>query len=287
MKNGFVDSNEIPIYYEIEGDGPPLMMLHGGPGIPHGYLEDTRDLSEFARLIYFDQRGTGKSGKSKTLNYSIEANTNDTENVRRALNLGQCSIFGHSWGGILAQSYALTYPDNVRRLILANTFSSVTHMNEALQKMRVNVSAKLQQIYEKYEGEGLYYQRTSYPDEYQAAVDAAYEPISISVPKPSYLQDAFRNISYDVYKTMWGEETEFQITGTMSHFNFLPHLSKIKVPTLVIVGANDMTTIEMAQETTRRLPEGRLIIFEHSRHYPFIEEKEKFLQVMKDFLADS
>jgi proline-specific peptidase len=287
MTSGFIDSNEIPIYYETEGNGDPLILLHGGPGVPHDYLQDTRALAPFARLVFFDQRGTGKSGKSKTLAYTLETNVEDTENVRKKLNLGHCAIFGHSWGGMLAQAYTLKYPDNVRKLILANTFSTVDHLNDALAKMRASMPQKVQEIYEEYERSGLYNGRDHYPDQYQSAVDTAYEPISISVPKPAYLQDAFRRMSSDVYRTMWGDETEFRVTGTMSKFNFLPRLSEIRVPTLVIVGAKDMTTIEMAQETTRRIPKARLVIFEKSRHYPFIEEKEKFVQVMKEFLADS
>jgi proline iminopeptidase len=94
-------------------------------------------------------------------------------------------------------------------------------------------------------------------------------------------------MSYDVYRTMWGDQTEFKVTGTMSTFNFLPYLSEIKVPTLVIVGAKNMTTIEMAQETARQIPGARLVVFERSRHYPFIEEKEKFVSVMEEFLRES
>lgn len=287
MKSGYIDSNSLPIYYEIEGDGKPLVVLHGGPGVPHEYLQDLKALSPYAQLIFFDQHGTGKSGKSKTLDYTLEANVEDTEHVRNGLNLGKCAVFGHSWGGMLAQAYALKYPNNVRKLILANTFSTVDHLNAALTKMRASMPTELQKTYEKYERSGLYKGQVSYPDEYQAAVDAAYEPISINVPKPAYLQDAFRRMSYDVYRTMWGEQTEFKITGTMGSFNFLPHLSKIKVPTLVIVGAKDMTTIEMAQETVRHIPNVRLVVFERLRHYPFIEEKEKFVTVMKEFLDES
>ena len=286
MKNGFIHSNSIPIYYETEGVGNPLIILHGGPGVPHDYLQDMRALSPYARLVFFDQRGTGKSGKSNKLDYTLEANVEDTEKVREGLGLGACAIFGHSWGGMLAQAYALKYPSSVRKLILANTFSTVDHLNAALAEMRASMPRKNQETVEKYEREGLYNGRESYPDEYQEAVDAAYDPISISVPKPSYLQDAFRRMSYEVYRTMWGDETEFKVTGTMSTFNFLPRLSEIKAPTLVIVGAADMTTIGMAEETVRRIPGARLVIFEHSRHYPFIEEKEKFVTVMRDFLED-
>lgn len=287
MDSGFIISNSIPIYYEAEGTGEPLILLHGGPGVPHYYLQDLRALSPYAHLIFFDQRGTGKSGKSTTLEYTLEANVEDTERVRRELDLGKCAIFGHSWGGMLAQAYALAYPENVRKLILANTFSTVDHLNRVLAQMRASMPPKFIEIYKKYEEEGLYKGRESYPGEYQAAVDAAYDPISIGVPKPAYVKEAFQKMSYDVYRTMWGDETEFKITGTLSKFNFLPHLHEIKAPTLVIVGAKDITTVEMAQETTRSIPGARLVVFEGSRHYPFIEEKEKFVRVVKEFLQES
>ncbi|HEX7973971.1 MAG TPA: proline iminopeptidase-family hydrolase [Anaerolineales bacterium] len=287
MESGTIDSNGISIYYEIEGVGEPLLLLNGGPGFSHEYLQELVALAPLARLVFYDQRGTGKSGKAGAGQYTIQANVEDLENLRRALGLGACRILGHSWGGMLAQAYTLAYPQNVTRLILANTFSSAADVNLTLRRMRAAVPPEVQAIYEKYEREGLYNGRNSYPDEYQAASDIAYEPVYMSIEPPEYVKDSFAKLAYDVYREMWGEETEFRLTGTLAAFNAEPRLGELRIPVLVIVGAQDMPTVEMAAKTARLIPNARLEVFEHSRHFPFLEEREKFLKVVGDFLDDT
>jgi proline iminopeptidase len=92
--NGYVTSNGIRLYYEVEGEGEPLILLNGGPGFSHDYFQEMRALSRYARLVFFDQRGTGKSDKADPSTYTIGANVEDVENLRRSLNLGRCIVLG-------------------------------------------------------------------------------------------------------------------------------------------------------------------------------------------------
>lgn len=285
MKSGHIQSGSIKLYYEIHGEGRPLILLNGGPGFSHEYLEPLQALADRYRLVFFDQRGTGNSDKAPRAEYTIEANVEDVEQVRRQLDLGPCAIFGHSWGGMLAQAYTLKYPQNVSKLILADTFSSIDDLNQTFERMRCSLPPELQEVCERCEQEGLYKNGNTYPPEYQAALDVAYEPVTISVPPPPCLQDMFTKVAYDVYRVMWGEQSEFKITGTLAEFNAEPRLGEIHAPTLVIVGASDMPTIEMAQKTARLIPNASLQVFEHSRHFPFLEEPEKFMQVLRQFLG--
>jgi len=284
MESGYIDSGGLKIYYEVEGHGEPLLMLHGGPGLPHECLQDLRALAPYARLVFFDQRGTGQSERADPRDYTVEANVEDVENLRRALNLGKCGVFGHSWGGMLAQAYALEHPTNVTKLILAHTFPSAEDLDAALARMRKSVPPETRAIYEKYEREGLYKGREQYPAEYQKAVSVAYAPVVISVPFPEYLKQASQRYAHDVMRVMWGEETEFKITGTLAGFNVTPRLAEIRIPTLIIVGANDIPPVSLAQRMARLIPKARLEVFEHSRHWSFIEEPERFLQTLKEFL---
>jgi proline iminopeptidase len=286
MTNGFITSSGLKLYYEIEGEGSPLILLNGGPGFSHEYLQPLRALASDARLIFFDQRGTGQSDKANPQNYTIEANVEDVEQLRRELQLESCILFGHSWGGMLAQAYVLAYPAHVSKLILADTFSSVADVNTTLMRMRSAVPKSIQEIYDRYEQEGLYKDRDRYLDEYQAALDIAYEPVNLSVPAPESLQDMFSKIAYDVYRAMWGEETEFKVTGTLAQFDVTDQLHTIRIPTLVIVGSSDMPTVAMAQQTAQSIPNARLEVFEHSRHFPFIEEPDKFFRVIQEFIQD-
>lgn len=285
MKKGYVQSGCYTLYYEIHGEGPPVILLNGGPGFSHEYLAPLQALADRYQLVFFDQRGTGDSDKADTRSYTIDANVEDMEQIRRQLKLGPCAVFGHSWGGMLAQAYILKYPQNVTKLVLADTFSSIDDLNATFARMRRSLPPELQAVCAHYEQRGLYLDGDRYPDEYQAALDVAYEPVTISVPPPPCLQNMFAQIAYDVYRVMWGEESEFKITGTLAEFNAEPRLGEIQAPTLVIVGASDMPTVAMAEKTARLIPDARLEVFEHSRHFPFIEEPEKFMQVMRQFLG--
>jgi len=284
VRNGFVTSNVLRLYYEVEGEGQPLILLHGGPGFSHDYLQSMRALAADAQLIFFDQRGTGQSDKTSPQGYTVEANVEDVEQLRQELQLDSCMVFGHSWGGMLAQAYVLKYPAHVSKLILANTFSSAADVNAALTRMRNAVPEATRAIYDQYEQAGLYKNSDRYPDAYQAALDLAYEPVFISVPPPEYLQNMFSTIAYDVYRAMWGEESEFKVTGTLAAFDATAELHNIRIPTLVIVGASDMPTVAMAQQAVQSIPNAQLEVFEHSRHFPFIEEPEKFFRVMREFI---
>jgi proline iminopeptidase len=284
LRNGFVTSNRLKLYYEIEGKGEPLVLLNGGPGFSHEYLQPLRALAGDVQLVFFDQRGTGRSDKADPREYTIEANVQDVEQLRRELHLESILLLGHSWGGMLAQAYVLRYPKHVSKLILADTVSSIEELNTVLARMRNSVPESTQAVYDKHEQEGLYKNSDRYPEEYQIAVDAAYKPIMIDGPMPEHLKDMFSKVAYDVYRVMWGEESEFRVTGTLANFDVRHQLYNIRIPVLVIVGAKDMPTITMAEHSVRAMPNARLQIFEYSHHFPFIEEADKFLDVVREFI---
>ena len=108
----------------------------------------------------------------------------------------------------------------------------------------------------------------------------------MSVPPPEYLQDVFSKLAWDIDRAMWGEESAFKVTGTLAQFDVSGRLHEIRVPTLVIVSTCDMPTVAMAQKTARLIPNARLEVFEHSRHFPYIEEPDKFLSLIREFIRD-
>ncbi len=283
--SGFVDSGGVSLRYETLGEGPPLILLNGGPGFPHEYLQATQVLASRARLVYFDQRGTGQSDKAAPSQYTIAANVADVEAVQTGLGLGPCAVFGHSWGGMLAQAYAVAHPEAVTKLVLADTFSTIADLNTVLARMRASVPADIQAVYDREEAAGIYRENGQYTPAYQEALDAAYDAVFFSTPPPDYLQNAFAHIAYDVYRAMWGDQSDFRVTGTLAEFDVWDDLPAIAVPTLVLVGASDMPTVDMARAAAERIPGARLEVFQHTRHFPFLEEPEKFAHVMTEFLT--
>ena len=136
IHEGFVDAHGEMIYYMIVGRGAPLMIVHGGPGASHDYfLPYLLPLARHNELVFIDERGSGRSQKlADPSGYTVENMVEDVEAVRQALNLGKITLLGHSYGGVLAQAYALKYQKNLTHLILCSTFPSTSQMNQVLAR---------------------------------------------------------------------------------------------------------------------------------------------------------
>ena len=285
MKNDYIKSNDINIFYKTIGEGTPCIVLAGGPGCSHEYLfEPLEALSKHVQLVFIDQRGTGKTDRANPKTYTLSHNVEDIENVRKALGYDKIILCGHSYGGSLALEYANKYQHNLLKLLLLNCEPSAKDINNHLLKMRLSTPKATQAIYDKYEQEGLYKNGNQLPPEYQEALDIAYEPIFIGIKAPGFLQKIFDDLSLEVYKTMWSSESEFKITGTIKDFNAYKYLSDIQTPTKLIIGANDMVEMDVAKNMISKMPNAQLSIYENSRHFPFMEEPERFLTEVTDFL---
>src|SRR5438270_7119599 len=171
IREGFVDAHGVLIYYWEIGRGTPLMVVHGGPGASHDYfLPYLLPLARHNRLIFIDERGSGKSEKLDDVSqYTVENMVEDCEAVRQALGLGKISLLGHSYGGVLAQAYALKYQKNLSHLILGSTFASTRELNQALARMKAAMPAETREKLDSLEkaglfGKGLPYEQGRYPD---------------------------------------------------------------------------------------------------------------------------
>src|SRR5271168_2491226 len=147
LQDGFVDANGVMIYYATMGRGEPLLILHGGPGASHDYfLPYLAPLARHHKIIFIDERGSGKSQKLEDRSaYTIENMVEDVEAVRQGLGLGKISLLGHSYGGALAQAYALKYQRNLSHLILASTWSSTEALNQVFVRMKQNMTPELRE----------------------------------------------------------------------------------------------------------------------------------------------
>ncbi len=120
---GYIPVQNAALYYRAIGHGQPIVVLHGGPDFGHAYLlPDLDRLSDAFRLIYYDQRGRGKSvGTVQPEDVSIQSEIDDLEGLRKYFQLESVALLGHSWGGLLAMEYATRHSERVSHLILMNT----------------------------------------------------------------------------------------------------------------------------------------------------------------------
>lgn len=293
ISRGFVDANGVMIYYEEFGNGEPLMVVHGGPGASHDYfLPYLVPLARHNRLIFIDERGSGRSQiLEDSTQYTVENMVEDVEAVRKGLGLGKMSLLGHSYGGVLAQAYALKYQEHLSHLILCSTFPSTSQMNEVFKKMRTRMSPELANRIDKMEKEGLFghgkpYEQNRYTAEYMiAAWGEGYFPYLYQRrPDPNYDPVAAGNMSWTLYREMWGSDGEFVIDGNLKSVEYVDKLSTIKVPTLITCGDHDECDPSLSEEMHRKIAGSKLVIFPQSGHMTFVDQPDMFIKTVDDFL---
>ena len=296
IRDGFVDAHGVLIYYWEIGRGAPLMIVHGGPGASHDYfLPYLLPLARHNRLIFIDERGSGKSEKLDDVSqYTVENMVEDCEAVRQALGLGKISLLGHSYGGVLAQAYALKYQKNLSHLILGSTFASTRELNDALAKMKAAMPSDDREKLDSLEkaglfGKGLPYERGRYPDEYaKLAWGIGYFPYLYQRhpnPNADPLADN-TSTAWDLYREMWGSHGEFIVDGNLKSVEYVDRLATIKVPTLIIAGDHDESDPVMSKEMHEKIAGSKLVILPESGHMTFVDQPNIFIKTVNDFVNE-
>jgi proline iminopeptidase len=292
VQQGFVDANGVMIYYEEFGKGEPLMIVHGGPGASHDYfLPYLLPLARQNKLIFIDERGSGKSEQLEDSSlYTVENMVEDVEAVRKALGLGKINLLGHSYGGVLAQAYALKYQQNLSHLILCSTFPSTSQMNDVFVKIKENMKPELRDRIDKMEKEGLFghglpYERNRYTTDYMiAAWGEGYFPYLYQHhPDPAY-DPASGGFAWRLYREMWGSDGEYIIDGNLKSVEYVDKLHTIKVPTLINCGDHDECDPSLSKEMHEKIPGSKLVIFPQSGHMTFVDQPGMFIKTINDFL---
>lgn len=293
IHDGYVDVNGVMIYYWTIGRGQPLLVVHGGPGASHDYfLPYLLPLARTNRLIFIDERGSGRSQRLEDpKGYTVEKMVEDVEGIRRALELRQMSLLGHSYGGVLAQAYAFKYQQNLTHLILASTFASTKEMNKVFAVMKEKMPAELRRRIEKMEKEGLFghgkdYEKNRYTNDYMiAAWGEGYFPyLYQNHPDPNYDPIAEGNTAWDLYREMWGSDGEFVIDGNLKSVEYVDRLPKIQVPTLIIAGDHDECDPSLSKEMHAKIHGSKLVILPKSGHMTFVDQPGMFIKSVNDFL---
>jgi proline iminopeptidase len=293
MQEGFVDAHGVLIYYAAVGQGAPLMIVHGGPGASHDYfLPYLLPLARHNRLIFIDERGSGKSEKLEDpAGYTVENMVEDVEAVRVGLKLGKISLLGHSYGGVLAQAYALKYQKNLTHLILCSTFYSTTEMNGVFRKQLAAMDAETRGKIESAEKAGLFgkgeaWERGRYPVEYMvAAWGNGYFPYLYQRrPDANYDPAGNGNMAWDLYREMWGSHGEFVIDGNLKSVEYGERLKTIAVPTLITAGDHDECDPQQAREMQQKIAGSKLVILPQSGHMTFVDQPGLYLKAIGEFL---
>lgn len=281
-------------WYRVYGtlphpQNPPLVVLHGGPGSTHEYLDI---LSELTRLfdvpvILYDQLGNGRSThlpeKNRDVDFwTVQLFVDELHNLLNHLSIhDNYDVLGHSWGGMLASDFATRQPKGLRKLVISDSPASMALWVKGANELRKGLPQEVQDALNKHEAAG-----TTTDPEYIAATNEFYKRHVCRIdPMPQSLIDVFAWMEKDptVYSTMNGPN-EFYITGSLKTWSVIDRLHNIQVTTLLINGRYDEAHDMVVEPFFQHIPKVRWVQFADSAHVPQLEETERFMQVVWAFL---
>lgn len=263
----------VTLWERRKGAGPPTVVLHGGPGADHGYLLPGFDrLATRRLLIYYDQRGGGRSPVPREVPVGWREHVEDLEALRQLWEIPRLSIAGYSWGALLALLYALEHPDRIASLALISA-APVWRGARAEFERRLaerNDAAEIRAERARVQAGGL---RERSADEYRRKM------FELSVA--GYFHDWRRA----------HELTPFRITGrtqdavwdSLGDFDLRLRIPSLQVPAIVLHGEDDPIPMSAA-ETLAGLLRARLVRIPDCGHVPYVEAPDVFATELNAFL---
>ena len=274
------------LYFDVDGMGlvpesaamrerPVLFLLHGGPGGEHSsFKTQVAGLRDVAQLVFLDHRGSGRSQRGAASSWTLENNIEDLEAFRQYLGLQRISVLGSSYGGIVAQGYAVRYPDRVSNLILVATAPSFRFIEEARQALEEKGTPEQIRVCQwLWDGS---FESEEQLKEYYRAMGPLY---SIRFDPEKFESSWARGIRNH-------EQLNLGFSGFLRTFDFIDELLKISCPTLVLAGAHDwICPPTQAAVLAERIPRAHLKIFPQSAHSIAADEPGAFQAAVAGFLT--
>jgi proline iminopeptidase len=271
------------------GQGRPMIILHGGPDFDYSYmLPDLDRLADTFRLIYYDQRGRGKSAAGVNPDdVTLASDVDDIDAVRQHFQLESSTVFGHSWGTVLALEYALRYPTRVSRLILMNPAPAST-----------SDLAVFRQTYAQMLGADMDQQRA-------ITAGAAYreaDPEAVAARYRIHFKHALaRSDDYErlmarmkagfisqgkegIVKARAVEDRLMRDSWQIDSYDLVPKLRTLRIPTLVIFGDRDFIPAPISVHIAQAIPHARLVTLKNCGHFSFLECPGDVKRAINDFV---
>lgn len=264
------------LYVREIGKGKPVIVLHGGPDFDHSYLlPDLDRLKDRFHLIYYDQRGRGKSAENvKPEDVTLMSDLDDLDRVRQHFGLNSVVLLGHSWGAVLALEYALRNPTHVSHLILMNPAPASTADLTAFRKIYVEKlgadmerqqAIKASPAYQSGDPDAVY---ARYRIHFKPALARAadYDRLMAAMHK------AFKSQGNDgIVKARAVEDRLMLDTWQIPGYDLTPKLHDLHIPTLVIAGDHDFFPIEVVAHISQAIPNAELVTMRDCGHFAYLE----------------
>jgi proline iminopeptidase len=285
----FITVNGAKLWVVLAGKGDPLIIIPGGPGSAHIGYRVFDSLAKNNLIVYFDAFGRGKSDTAKDVReYSLARDIEDIEGIRKALNFEKLNVLGHSYGGLVAQGYAIKYPSHINHLVLANTFHSFIMWQENDDNSNHEIKTNYPEVW---------HELMDIRDRGAVSQDNNHQEIYGRVPYGflyAYNPDRFtgrgakpypnRN-NTKLYYQMVGKDGDFIVGSDIGNFDFRKDLKDLKMPILIYGGRYDRVAVPaMMIKFKEYCPQAKFVMFERSGHNPQVEEPERLFKLLEEFL---
>jgi proline iminopeptidase len=273
-RTGLVSAGAARLHFRDVGDGPPVVVLHGGPDFDYDYLLPELDrLADHCRVIFYDQRGRGRSADGvRPDDVTIESEMEDLETIRRHFGLDSMAVLGHSWGGVLAMEYANRHPERLTHLVLMNT-APASHGD--VQAFRQHL-ARLRRA-----GDVEAMRQLAATGAFQAGdLDAESEYYRIhyrpTLRSPELLDRLLprlrRNFTPERVCTARAIEARlYDQTWSSPDYDLVPGLLGLPAPTLILHGQHDFVPAGMVARIAEAIPAARLTVLPRCGHFAYME----------------
>jgi proline iminopeptidase len=280
-REGYVAVPGGRVWYRIVGSGTrtPLLILHGGPGVPSTYLKPLAALADERPVVFYDQLGSGHSEHPvDSALWTMQRFLAELAEVRRALGLTEVHLYGHSWGTMLATDYVLSHPTGVKSLIMAGPALDFHRYKRDDDSLVATLPGAVRAVLARHERD-----LTCETADYQAAMGEYYVRFfARRLPWSVDLDSAARGYDPTANNVVWGPCRS--ATGPLATYDRSDRLGEITVPTLFLIGAYDPSTPATTRFYQSRIPGSQVVVFDSTGHLPMQDYPARYVAAVRAFL---
>ena len=280
---GMKDINGTQLYYKMIGTGDPIFFLHGSGGSHRYFLPYMDELADSYQLVFYDQRGTGLSDGQLDLSaITIDQFVEDLEALRVSFGFEKISLMGHSWGAIIAPSYAIEYQVHLDRLILVDAFPVddvfLVDFNKTYKQRFENLGLETQQTFSTTCTKPF----PQLSSEEVAECNAIDAKIRFYDPDKALTMDS--TIDPNTIKNLDVVRLQLRTDFNRTQQDWIAKLATLRVPTLILHGEFDPIPPASSEFIQQQIPDSQLIIIKESGHFPFVEQPEQVFNTIRVFM---
>ena len=277
-KGELKEINGTKLFVKTMGKGEPIVLVHGGPGLNYLYfLPQFKELAKHYKLIFYDQRASGKSSADvDSSSITMDNFVKDLEGIRKLFGLKKMNLFGHSWGGLVAMYYAFRYPQNLKSLVLSNTTPASSLYRDAIFFTLSHRATKK---------EGEEYRKITSTKGYKDKDPVVLAKFYKILFAPSFYNKKYIDSLNIILPPDNEKKNKLLSLLPLFKYDITGQLQFIKCPTLIITGDYDIMPPKANISIHKNIINSKLVTLKNCGHFPFVEDKHKYFKVLEDFLA--